>query len=139
MKGELQNGVILRNCEVRDAESKTNRARKFEVVVRGKKSNYLMLLKLECKEPRQRDDWFNLMMKEIALAKKDYDETASNLCKPPEEDFEQWIAMNDVFQLSQDCTTPMSENQDTFEFQRDENSYSNAEEEEEAVPIHRGY
>jgi len=77
--GELQNLVFLRDCVVRESDSKSNASRKFEVVANGK---HHKLLKLECKEVRQRNLWYNVMMKEVALAKKVKKEESSN----PEEE-----------------------------------------------------
>merc|ERR1719233_246629 len=69
-KGDLQNLVFLRDCEVRPSESKYNRARKFEVVAKGQRYKYYKLLKLECKDPQQRDQWYKVMTKQVALSKK---------------------------------------------------------------------
>jgi len=73
--GDLQNLVFLRDCVVRESESKTNPLRKFEVVATGQ---HYKLLKLECKEVRQRNEWYEAMVKEVALAKKVKKEEGSN-------------------------------------------------------------
>jgi hypothetical protein len=70
-KGDLQNLVFLRDCEVRPSGSKYNRARKFEVVADGQRYKYHKLLKLECRDPRQRNEWYDVIKREISLAKDD--------------------------------------------------------------------
>lgn len=69
-KGDLQNLVFLRDCVVRPSESRYNRARKFEVVANGQRYKYYKLLKLECRDPRQRNEWYNVIKREVAMAKE---------------------------------------------------------------------
>jgi len=138
-KGELQNLVILRDCEVQDSESKTNRARKFQVVVRREDSNYFKLLKLECNSPRQRNEWFDLLKKEISIAKKDVWNTAGTFVKPHADDFAQWVAKNDEWQHPPENTKLTVETQDSLEYKKNENSDANEDEEWEPLPAHRRY
>lgn len=58
-KGELQNVLRLRNCVVRPSESKSNQALKFEVEANMKGEKNYKLLKLECKDPHQRNEWYD--------------------------------------------------------------------------------
>merc|ERR1719397_1031730 len=68
-KGKLQNLVFLQDSEVRPSDSKVNQAKKFEVVAKGQSYKYYKHLKLECKDPRQRNDWFDAIKKAIAEVK----------------------------------------------------------------------
>jgi len=68
-KGELQNLVFLQDCEVRASGSKSNQARKFEIVARGQRYKYYKHLKLECKDARQRNEWYDAVKKEVTAVK----------------------------------------------------------------------
>jgi len=63
--GELQNVVMLRDCEVFDSDTKTNPECKLKVVSSGRKNKVLLL---ECKTKRQRDDWFEAIKEAINTA-----------------------------------------------------------------------
>jgi len=64
--GELQNVVMLRDCQVMSSDAKTNPKRKLKVVTTGRKNKILLL---ECKSDRQRNDWFSAIQEGIILAK----------------------------------------------------------------------
>jgi len=65
-RGELQNVVMLRDCEVMGSDAKNNPNRKFKVVSSGRKNKVLLL---ECSSERQRKEWFNAIKEVIAAAK----------------------------------------------------------------------
>lgn len=54
--GELQNVLMLRECEIMETDSKHNCSRKFKVIATGRKNK---ILHLECATERQRNEWFN--------------------------------------------------------------------------------
>jgi len=64
--GELQNVVMLRECEVMETESKYYPKRKLKVVSVGHKNK---ILHLECATERQRDEWFDAIEKSISKEK----------------------------------------------------------------------
>jgi len=136
-KGDLQNVVLVSDCEVQNSESTTNRARKFEVVVNYKDSRKSKLLKLECNSLRQRTEWFDSLKKEISTIKKGVEETARS--KPAEDEFIKWIARFDEEKKTRDFTGPTAETQGTYEFKKNESSYTNEDEEEESEPAHQRY
>merc|ERR1719419_1211845 len=111
-KGELQNLVFLRDCEIRSSSSKTNATRKFEVLATGTEYKYQKLLKLECQEVRQRNEWYKVMEKEIALAKKTTGKN-SKPSSPMEEDLANYITT--MADNAPDCVTPPPTTQSSVE------------------------
>jgi len=64
--GELQNVLMLRECEVMETESKHNCSRKFKVIATGRKNK---ILHLECATERQRSEWFGAIETSISQEK----------------------------------------------------------------------
>jgi len=64
--GELQNVVMLRDCDVVCSDAKTNPNRKLKVVSSGRKNKVLLL---ECASEKQRNDWFDAIQEAITSAK----------------------------------------------------------------------
>jgi len=138
-KGELQNLVFLRDCEIRTSSSKTNATRKFEVLATGTEYKYQKLLKLECQEVRQRNEWYKVMEKEIALAKKTTGKN-SKPSSPMEEDLANYITT--MADNAPDCVTPPPKTQNTVEQKEEEaNDIPVEPEDEEGLisPGHRRY
>jgi len=66
-EGELQSTVELRRCTLKPSDAKTNRDRKFKVLVSAKlRRNKGKTLLLECSSRRQRDEWYSAM--ELAIS-----------------------------------------------------------------------
>merc|ERR550534_2795480 len=65
-RGELQNVVMLRECEVMETDSKHHPSRKLKVVSVGHKNK---VLHLECATERQRNEWFDAIEKSISREK----------------------------------------------------------------------
>jgi len=66
-KGELQNVVMLRECEVMETESKHHRSRKLKLVSMGAKNK---VLHLECGSQHQRDEWYYALESTISRQKE---------------------------------------------------------------------
>jgi len=64
--GELQNVVMLRECEVMETDSKHNCNRKLKVISTGRKNK---ILHLECATERQRNEWFGALETSIRQEK----------------------------------------------------------------------
>jgi hypothetical protein len=131
-KGELQNVVFLQDCEVRPSESKYNQARKFEVVATGQQYKYYKLLKLECKDPLQRNEWYDAIKNEVAST-KEVKPKAEKKKDLGEEDLVKWLQKN-----AEAPTSP--ENMISPEHKRDEEVETAVDsEDEEAIerPAHR--
>lgn len=139
-KGELQNLLFLRDCEIRPSLSKTNPMRKFEVLATGTEYKYQKLLKLECQEVRQRNEWYKVMEKEIGLARKASTENNSNTKSPMEEDLANYITT--MADTAPDCVTPPPKTQNIVEHKKEESNGATVEpedEEEITSPGHRRY
>jgi len=136
-KGDLQNLVFLRDCEVRPSESKYNRARKFEVVANGQRYKYYKLLKLECRDPQERNEWHDVITREVALAKEvtNRGETKKTL---GEQDLAKYIE-----KIAESPTTPgaVIKEENTFERKSEEEDSGTSEESEDeegtGPPTHR--
>jgi len=78
-KGEMQDIVSLRNCELMDSDSKNNPMRKFKIVHKGAKKK--KIFDLECTNMRQRKQWFDAISKTISTMKMVHDQgVTSQLC-----------------------------------------------------------
>jgi len=64
--GDLQNVVMLQDCEVMESEAKNSPHRKFKVVSSGQKNKILLL---ECDSERQRNEWFEAIKSTVTMAK----------------------------------------------------------------------
>jgi len=64
--GELQNLVMLKNCEVAESDAAVNPELKLKVVSTGMKKK---IINCECGTQRQRMDWFEAIKKTISSAK----------------------------------------------------------------------
>jgi len=64
--GELQNLVLLKNCEVMESDAAVNPHRKLKVVSIGERNK---ILNCECGTHRQRMEWFEALKTAISLAK----------------------------------------------------------------------
>jgi len=89
-KGDLQNVIRIRDCEVMEWKAKTNPEKKFKIAMTTKKKVEKVLL-LECTMKRQRDQWFEAIQQEIKSAKSKIpnENITSN-----EEDLLEFLAMN---------------------------------------------
>jgi len=70
LKAQLQKVVRLRHCTLWPSTSKTNRERKFRIHIDMEKNTFKgtkkwKTLLLECKSRRQRDEWWQVIEKEI--------------------------------------------------------------------------
>jgi len=112
-KGDLQNLVILRTCVVRPSESRYNQARKFEVESDMPGNKHHKILKLECKDLRQRNDWYNAIKKEVESLQE-----VRNIKESGEEELIKYIEKNLETKVARKMTPQKSE--DTFERKRDD-------------------
>jgi len=140
-KGELQNLVFLRDSEIKPSTSKTNQKLKFEVIADGRQYQYHKHLKLECKEIRQRNEWYNAIEKEINLSKKQQ-VTKDTPSKPSamEEDLANYIAQH--AENRPDFSTPPPDTKNTIEKKTNdvpEEIFEHEAEEEITNPGHRRY
>jgi len=137
-KGELQNLVFLQDCEVRPSDSKYNQAKKFEIVATGQRYKYYKHLKLECKDPRQRNEWFDAIKKAIAGVKdvSTKDVKRNNL---GEADMVKWVENKSKEPKSQasDLISPKYENSNDQKEGEQSDALVESEEEEEGRPVHR--
>jgi len=141
-KGELQNIVFLRDCEVGPSDSKVNASKKFEVIARGRHCNYNKLLKLECKDVHTRNEWYNVLVKEIASAREDSTSKEENNSSKnkAEEDLVNYIKSIAESQPSPGSMTPPAESEHTVEHKKNDSIDGVFEEEEEEInPAHRRY
>jgi len=140
-KGELQNLVFLRDSVIKPSTSKTNQKLKFEVIADGRQYQYHKHLKLECKEIRQRNEWYNAIEKEINLSKKLITKDKASKPSAMEEDLANYIAQH--AENRQDFLTPPPDTENTIE--KKTNDFSEeifeheAEEEVITNPGHRRY
>jgi len=139
-KGELQNLVFLRDSEIKPSTSKTNQKLKFEVIADGRQYQYHKHLKLECREIRQRNEWYNAIEKEITLSKKLM--TTDKASKPSEmeEDLANYIAQH--AESRPDFVTPPPGTENTVEKKTNdspEEIFEQEAEEEITNPVHRRY
>lgn len=139
-KGELQNLVFLRDSEIKPSTSKTNQKLKFEVIADGRQYQYHKHLKLECKEIRQRNEWYNAIEKEINLSKKLVTKETASKPSAMEEDLANYIAQH--AESRPDFLTPPPDTANTIEKKTNdspEEVFEREVEEEITNPGHRRY
>jgi len=137
-KGELQNLVFLQDSEVRPSDSKYNQAKKFEVVAKGQSYKYHKHLKLECKDPRQRNEWFDAIKKAIAGV-KDVSTKDVKRNKLGEADLVKYIENISEEPKSQatDLLSPKYEKSNDQKEGEQSDTVVESEEEDEGRPVHR--
>jgi len=140
-KGELQNLVFLRDCEVKQSESKNSPERKFEVIANCTQHyKYHKHLKLECKEPRQRDQWFKAIKREVAQSKLVKTAKVNSKTSPMEQELVKYIEKQAENQP--DYLKPPPDTGNTVESKSKEASEASIDhefEEEISNPRHRRY
>lgn len=139
-KGELQNLVFLRDCELKPSESKNSPERKFEVIANGTTYKYHKHLKLECREIRQRDQWFKAMEKEIVQWKVSKISKVNTTTSPMEQELANYIEKQ--AESNPDYLTPPPDTENTVDNKSKEVAEANVNQEfeEEIInPGHRRY
>jgi len=79
-KGELQNVVLLRHCQLYPSDAKRDANRKFKIVVQNLQRRKILLL--DCLSIRQRNDWYNALEKTMAEVRTSSDEAWSKEVLP---------------------------------------------------------
>lgn len=134
-KGELQNVMRLRNCVVRSSESKYNQALKFEVEANMKGEKDHKLLKLECKDPKQRNEWYEAIKNGVE-AVKNATVKEGDRREYGEEDLMRFIEKN-----SEIPSSPVTNSAKSFERKDDDDSDTvvpeSGDEEDSQRPTHR--
>jgi len=76
MKGDIQNVLFLRNCELMDSDSKHNPKRKLKIVHHNEKKK--RIFDLECSTEQQRDHWFEILGYAISREKIDIKQSVTS-------------------------------------------------------------
>jgi len=76
MKGNVQNVLFLRNCELLDSDLKHNSKRKFKIVHQNEKKK--RVFDLECSTEQQREHWFEVLGNAICRAKMDIKQSVTS-------------------------------------------------------------
>jgi len=127
-KGELQNVVRLRDCEVFPSDSKNNPEMKFKIIS-SRPGRHKKILLLECNLKRQRDQWYVAVEQAIKNAKESPENCNDE--KLAEEDLTKYLSVTAPEPM---FTTPPPGSNNTIEESKQENSRAESPEDDEEIP-----